>query len=259
MCNRFLNELTVAVEAAHAAGEYALRQSLGSAPVELKDDGTPVTYVDRITEQLLREVLLARYPLDGVVGEEAAEIPSQSGRRWIVDPIDGTRDYVRATGRWAVLVGLEDIASNSLLAGVVHFPALGDTYTAITGQGASRNNTKIHVSSVTCWSDAIVHVNNLMRMAAAPYVSALLPWLSGCFGVRNLGGALDAMMVASGKADVWLDPITQPWDLAPLKLIIEEAGGRLHSNNGDSTIYGGNVIAYTPALASRVELLLKPA
>jgi len=200
---------------------------------------------------------MTRFPLDGIVGEEGTDIAARSGRRWIIDPIDGTRDYIRATGLWAVLVALEEISTGKILVGVVYFPALGQTYTAVTGQGAYHDGSPIGVSTVATWEDAVVHVNNLMLMEAAPYGRDLLSWLSGCLGVRNLGGAMDAMLIASGKADVWLDPIAKPWDLAPLKLIIEEAGGRFHDNAGVAGIYGGNAVAYTPRLAARVKSLCR--
>src|SRR5438445_5182930 len=135
-----------AVDAARQAAQLALRYFDANVMVEWKQDLTPVTVADRETEALLRATLLGAFPQDGFLGEESGAAPGTSGFRWIIDPIDGTRSFVRGIPLWATLVGLE--YRGAAIAGVAFIPPLGRTYRALAGEGAFRGDHRLHVSTV---------------------------------------------------------------------------------------------------------------
>lgn len=248
--NNWNRELEVAVAAAKAAGELALRYQRG-IEVETKPDQSPVTRADRECEQLIASLLTNAFPNDGFLGEEGTRRESSNGRKWIIDPIDGTRDYVRGNPLWATLIGLE--VEGEIAAGVAGLPGLGGMYTACRGGGAFRNGEPIRVSAKTTPSDAVLCVNGLNKINASPFKSTLVDWMQSFWAVRSMGGAPDAMLVAVGQADAWIEPTAAPWDLAPLKVIIEEAGGVFFNFDGGRTIYGGNCIACAPGLAAEMK------
>src|SRR5437762_2405744 len=135
-----------AVEAATKASQLALRYFDNNVAVEWKRDQSPVTIADREAEQLLRTTLLGAFPSDGILGEEFGDQPGTSGFRWIVDPVDGTRSFVRGVPIWGTLVGLE--YRGELVAGIAYLPAMGQTYRAVRGGGAFRDDRPLRVSSV---------------------------------------------------------------------------------------------------------------
>lgn len=250
-------ELLAARQIAMAAGEIAMKYMRQGVEPESKSDESPVTIADREAEKFIVARLAELFPDDGVLGEEGAAVATQSGRRWIIDPVDGTRDFVRSTGRWAVLIGLEEFEGGPILAGVCHFPVTAQTYYASPGQGAWCNDQRIFASKVTSLKQAVVHVNGMIAPHKMPYRDRLLDWCSGAFAIRSLGGAPDAMLLAEGKSDIWLEPSCKPWDLAPLKVILEEAGVRFFSLDGTSSIYNNNALACTPALEADVWRLVR--
>jgi histidinol-phosphatase len=246
----FEKELTVVPDIARRAGEIALRIRKGDIGIEIKEDESPVTVADKACEKLIVSELTAAFPEDGLLGEEGALRESSNGRKWIIDPIDGTRDFIRGTRAWSVLIGLED--HGKIVAGIEYFPATGDMYTAGKGDGAFHGSERIHASKVSKKADALLCCNGLGFMHRYPFAPDLVKWISGFWTVRSMGGCLDAMMVASGCADVWLEAQAKPWDLAPLKIIAEEAGCVTFDFEGRDTIYGGNFVITVPALAEEV-------
>ena len=247
---KYGHELRTARLAAEKAAELALRHRSAGIIAETKADRSPVTVADRESEKLIASILLEAFPDDGLLGEEGAMKESGGGRRWIIDPIDGTRDYLRGDPFWAVLIGLED--AGRVVAGVAHMPAMGAMYFAAEGAGAYRNDVRISVSAVTETGSAVLCINNLNNARALPFGSRLLDWMAQFWSVRSVGGCLDSMLVASGQADAWIEPSAKPWDLAPLKIITEEAGGSFFSFDGESTIYGGNCVCCTPGLETEL-------
>ncbi len=246
-------ELEIATAAARKAAQTAIEMQEG-IEAETKEDGSPVTAADKKSEALIAAALHSAFPDDGLLGEEGTHVESRNGRRWIIDPIDGTRDYVRGTPLWANLIGLE--ADGEVVAGVVHLPMLGGLYTGSRGGGAFRNGVPIRVSDKKSFSEAVLCVNGLNRFGDLPFRDRLIEVLPSFWAVRSLGGAPDAMLMASGHTDFWIEPKAAPWDLAPLKIIIEEAGGRLSDFQGRNTIYGGHCVAYAPGLEQDVRALL---
>jgi histidinol-phosphatase len=228
------------------AGENAKRIRAGGVSAETKADASPVTVADRDNERLIREAIEREFPDDGILGEEGSLKPGTSGRRWIVDPIDGTRDFVRGNRFWCVLVALEEAGES--LVGAAQFPLLGETYQAARGGGAYRNRDRIRVSEVSSVADSVFSPNGLHLAQAVPHLAKLNDWAQRSWAVRSYGGALDACMLAAGQVDVWFEPKVEPWDLAALKLIIEEAGGAFFALDGSRSIYSGTAIAAAPGL-----------
>jgi histidinol phosphatase-like enzyme (inositol monophosphatase family) len=241
------------MEAAKKAAELALRYQ-PHIVAETKPDNSPVTQADRDCERMIARMLADTFPDDGVLGEEGARAESRSGRRWIIDPIDGTRDYVRGNPLWANLIALE--ADDDVVVGVVNLPVLGKLYAGSRGGGAFHNGTRIQASTKTSVDESVLCVNGYDKVAKTPYRDRLLDWMERFWAVRGMGGAADAMMVASGQAEIWLEPSASPWDFAPLKVILEEAGARYLNIDGGSTIYAGNAVGCAPGLEQEVRRFL---
>jgi histidinol phosphatase-like enzyme (inositol monophosphatase family) len=251
--NTWSKELEVALEAAKKAAELALAYQ-ANVVAETKPDKSPVTRADRECEQMIARMLSEAFPDDGLLGEEGARAESRSGRRWIIDPIDGTRDYVRGNPLWANLIALE--AGADIVAGVVNLPALGKLYFATRGGGAYYNGSPIHASSKTSVEQSVLCLNAYDKVARAPFREHLIDWMARFWSVRGMGGAADAMMVAAGQAEVWIEPNASPWDFAPHKVILEEAGARYLNIDGGSSIYEGSGIGCAPGLEQEVRRFL---
>ena len=247
-------ELEVAFEAATEAALLALKYQ-PDIVTDAKADKSPVTQADRDAERLIARLLTEAFPGDGVFGEEGARAESRNGRRWIIDPIDGTRDYVRGNPLWANLIALE--ADGDIVAGIVNLPVLGKLYSAARGAGAHCNGSRIHASSKTSVDESVLCVNGYDKVAKSPFYARLLDWMTRFWAVRGLGGAADAMMVAAGQAEIWVEPSASPWDFAPLKVILEEAGARYFNVDGGSTIYAGNAVGCAPGLEQEVRRFLQ--
>jgi histidinol-phosphatase len=249
----WLKELEVAAQAARKAAEVALRMQPGITS-ESKADESPVTPADRECERLIAGILNDAFPDDGILGEEGARSDSCSGRRWIIDPIDGTRDYLRGNTLWANLIALE--VGEEVVLGIVNLPMLGSLYKASRKGGAYRNDSPIHVSSKKTVEESVLCYSQFNRPERVPFKAQLPDWIARFWAVRDLGGAPDAMMVASGQAEIWIEPRAAAWDFAPLKVIVEEAGGVFLNFDGRSSIHAGNAVVCAPGLEGEVRRLL---
>ncbi len=253
-CGLWSRELELATRAASRSAELALKFQ-PNIIAEVKPDKSPVTQADRECERLLARMFSEAFPEDGILGEEGARAESRSGRRWIIDPIDGTRDYIRGNPLWANLIALE--ANGEVVAGVVNLPMLGKLYSASRGAGAYCNATPIRASAKTSIEESVLCVNGYDKVSRTPFRDRLLDWMARFWAVRGLGGAADAMMVASGQAEVWIEPSASPWDFAPLKVILEEAGARFLNIDGGSIIYAGDGVGCAPGLETEVRRFLQ--
>ena len=250
----FEREVELARRMAQEAGALALDYQRKGITAEQKSDESPVTAADRACEKLIVDSIARAFPNDGVLGEEGANRESKNGRRWIVDPIDGTRDFVRGIPLWAVLIALEQ--DGEIVAGAAHSPRQGLLLSASRGGGAWLDGSRLRVADKSDPGQAVLSFNGFNKVGIQPFSERLLSWVKRFWAVRSLGGSVDAMLLAQGQADVWIEPNAQPWDLAPLKLLIEEAGGVMRSFSGENTIYGGNAYACVPGLESYVRELL---
>ncbi len=251
----FEREVALAAEMAQEAGALALEYQRRGITAEAKDDESPVTAADRACEKLIVERIARAFPEDGVLGEEGANRESRNGRKWIVDPIDGTRDFVRGIPLWAVLIGFEQ--DGEVVAGAAHSPGQHLLLSASRRGGAWQDGKRLQVSKMAGPNEAVLCFNGFNKKGVIG-MPGILHWVEPFWAVRGLGGAVDAMLVAQGKADVWIEPNAKPWDFAPLKILVEEAGGRFAAFDGSNSIYKGNGYACTPALEAYVRQLLKP-
>jgi histidinol-phosphatase len=192
------------------------------------------------------EELLSAFPDDGVLGEEGARVEGRSGRRWIVDPIDGTRDFLRGIPSWGHLIALE--AEARVVVGVCHLAAQRRLHWAVAGEGAFLGAERLHVSPERARRHSVLCVTGLTLLAGHAFTPRL-PELFSRFGtVRSMGGCQDAMLVVTGRAEAWLEMTGKAWDLAPMKLLAEEAGARFFNFDGGSSVHGGNAVICVPEL-----------
>ena len=250
----FDREVSTARLAAQEAGALALDYLRKGVAAETKPDESPVTAADRACEKLIVERISQDFPDDGILGEEGASRPGRNGRKWIIDPIDGTKDFVRGIPLWAVLIGLEQ--DGEIVAAAAFSPGQSLLLHAGKGMGAWSNDQPVRVSGRTDLTQAVLSFNGFNKIGIRRFADRVIPWVQQFWAVRSLGGAVDAMLLAKGQADIWIEPNAQAWDLAPLKLLIEEAGGKFSSFEGRNTIYGGNAYACTPGLEPLVLKLL---
>src|SRR5471030_1103209 len=246
----YQREIEFARRIATVAGENAMYIRARGICVETKADASPVTIADRENERLIREAIEREFPGDGILGEEGSSKEGSSGRRWIIDPIDGTRDYVRGNRFWCVLIGLEE--ANQPFLGVAHFPMLDETYWATRGSGSYLNNERLRVSAIASIGECSFSPNGLHLIAARHHLPRVMELMQRSWAVRSYGGALDACLVAAGKAEIWFEPKVEVWDLAALKLIIEEAGGVFFALDGSRRTDKGTAIACAPGVETHV-------
>jgi histidinol-phosphatase len=233
------------IDAARAAGEIALRYYRGGFEVVIKADQTPVTQADREAEQLIVDRLGRAFPDCGFLGEEFGDSGSRE-RRFIVDPIDGTKNFVRGIPVWATLLALEE--GGEVTAGVVHNPALGEMLWATRGGGAFRNGERIAVSGIARLAEAQLLHSSLRPLREAGYWDGFARLVDATERQRGFGDYMGYTLVAEGKAEVYAEIYAEPhglkpWDLAPCKILVEEAGGVFTDLTGRPTIYAGSALA----------------
>jgi histidinol-phosphatase len=209
--------------------------------VDDKSDGSPVSEADRAIEAMARDVVASGWPGLGVLGEEEEDTPSSSGTRLIIDPIDGTRNFVRGIPIFASLLAIEQ--DGALVAGVVSAPALRARWRASRGGGAFRDDRRLHVSAIGDLARAhLFHADLSGRAEAAP-PERLQPIFRRVLRTRGFGDFYQHMLVAEGAGEIAIDPKMQPWDIAAVKIIVEEAGGRSTSFQGEDTMHGGALLS----------------
>jgi histidinol-phosphatase len=232
--------LAAAVEAARAAGEVALKYYRTGFDVTLKADATPVTQADRGAEEAIREVLGRAFPDLGFLGEEFGAVGDQR-RRWIIDPIDGTKNFIRRVPVWAALIGLEE--DGEVTAGVIHNPVTGELLSARRGGGAYASGERIAVSEIPDLGHATLLHAGLRLLRESGHWDGLVRLVDATDRQRGFGDYLGYALVAEGKAEIYVENDLKAWDLAPCKIIVEEAGGRFTDFAGTPTIHGGTAFA----------------
>jgi histidinol-phosphatase len=249
--------LEAMAEAARAAGAQALKHFRRGVEVALKADRSPVTRADREAEEVIVEVLGRAFPGYGFLGEELGERGPREAR-WIVDPIDGTRNFVRGIPFWAVLIALEE--AGEVTAGLVHTPLGGDLFMARRGEGAFLNGERLRVSERATLGEATLVHASLELLRKGPWWDGFVRLVEATERQRGFGDFLCYTLVAEGKAEIALEgPDLKPWDLAPVKLLVEEAGGRFTDFRGVPTIYAGTALATNGRLHDAALSLLRGA
>jgi myo-inositol-1(or 4)-monophosphatase len=243
--------LDFAVETAWLAGRATLGHFQTGLRPDIKADQSPVTIADRQAEELIRARIAQAYPGHTILGEEfGAATTGEAGHRWIVDPIDGTRAFVRGVPLYAVLIGLEIEGQPSV--GVAYFPALGEMIAAATGRGCYWNSRPARVSTVARLQDGVIAHSDTGAFGRHRRGDA---WsrLQAAAGFRaGWSDAYGYLLVATGRAELMLDPIMNVWDCAPFLPILQEAGGYFGDWKGNPTIHAGEALATTPTLLPEV-------
>jgi len=224
--------------------------------VATKPDLSPVTEADTAAESTLRRGIAEARPGHGVLGEEEGDDPGDgSGWQWVLDPIDGTKNYVRGVPAWATLIALKH--HGRTVVGVVSAPALGRRWWAAAGEGAWADGSPIHVSSVSNLSDGFLSYSSIVGWEEVGLGEAFLALERRCWRTRAYGDFWSYMLVGEGAVDVAVEPIVSLWDLAPLTVIVEEAGGRFTDLNGVATDAGGSAVATNGHLHDQVLAALR--
>jgi histidinol-phosphatase len=223
--------------------------------VETKPDLSPVTEADRAVEQVLRKRIGEERPGHSVVGEEFGA-DEKGSARWILDPIDGTKNYVRGLPVWATLIALE--RDGRVEVGVVSAPALQRRWWAARGQGSFVDGRRIHVSRVADLGDAVLSYASLTSWEQHGMGEEFLTLARACWRTRGFGDFWSHMLVAEGAADLAVEPEVEVWDLAAPQVIVEEAGGRFTNLDGVPTPAGGSVVSSNGLLHDRVLATLRP-
>lgn len=226
--------------AVEAASKAALIHFERGVAVERKADRSPVTAADRDAEAAILATIADVFPSHSVLAEESGVRPGDPKNRWIVDPLDGTRGFSRGGSFWGPLVALEH--NGRIVAGAMAMPVLGEIYVAARGKGAFKNGSRITLSKISDWSEATLSLGEMRFLLEPPFTEGVLSLVRSAASTRGYGDPGGCAMVLSGRAEAWLEAGVKIWDIAPQKILIEEAGGRYTDLAGASGIDGGNCI-----------------
>jgi len=238
--------LAFAVALARGAGEITLKHFRRSFTPDRKADGSFVTAADREAERFIRAGIEAKFPHDSILGEEEGAHAGSTGRRWIIDPIDGTYSFVHGVPLYGVMIALE-IAEESCL-GVVNLPALGDLVCAARTLGCFWNERTARVSATATLEESLLLATDFGTCERYGFGAAARRLEERAGARRTWGDCYGHVLVATGRAEVMLDPVMNVWDCAALQPIVEEAGGTFTDWRGRRTIHGGNAISTNGAL-----------
>ena len=254
MTDRHNELLQAAAEVARLAGKVALSHFGSRLNVETKGDGSPVTVADRAAEVAAREWISERFPNDAILGEEFGAVGDEKGRRWIIDPIDGTKSFVRGVPLWGTLVAIA--RGEDVLAGAVFCPAVDEIVVAAVGEGCWWNDARTHVSTISRISQSTI-LSTDDRFRDHPDRRDRWATLTGeAPVVRTWGDCYGYLLVATARAEAMVDNLMSPWDAAALVPVIREAGGEFSDWNGRVTAFGSGSIATNGALASMIRVRL---
>jgi len=249
--------LEAALEVSVLAGDVAARHFRCAAVARTarkKSDGTPVSRADLEAESAARDWIERRFPDDGIVGEELGETRPNARRRWIVDPIDGTKSFLCGVPLYGTLIAIAD--GEEIVVGAAHFPSIGETVVAARGQGCWWNGTRCHVSNVDRIEDATVLTTDERFPNDARQLAGWRTLSERSRLSRSWGDCFGYLLVATGRAEVMVDGVLAAWDAAPFLPIVEEAGGVFTDWSGARTASGGTAIATNRAVAHPTRTLL---
>jgi histidinol-phosphatase len=224
-----------------------------------KPDNTPVTDADRAVETAIREALGMHRAGDGLVGEEFGSDKGSSGRYWVIDPIDGTKNFMRGVPTWATLIALVQVdasGNEEVVVGIASAPALARRWAAAKGHGATVNEKKISVSKVSSLNDASISYSDFVGWGDR--LEPFQKMLAGAWRTRGIGDFWSHMLVAEGAVDVAIEPSLALWDMAALDIIVREAGGTFTNTAGQNGPFGGSGVSTNGVLHNAVINGLNP-
>jgi histidinol-phosphatase len=250
-------ETEIALAAARRAGEVALRHFRTGTIPEEKADHSPVTAADRESEQVISGILSDSFPHDGILGEEGASKPSTSGRRWLIDPVDGTRDFVRHNPFWSVHIALQSAAA--VVVGAIYFPCFDEMLYAVSGGGCFWNGALTRARDSSRVERAILMVSGFTSVWKSWPPAAVRLLTERCWTVRAYGASYDIAMLARGRADIWLSGNGMQWDYAPARVIAEESGASFLTRDGTGRIDARHCLICAPGLERELRSMLQIA
>jgi histidinol-phosphatase len=254
----FEDELAFAHETADEAGRIAMSFFGTDLDVRLKPDRTPVTEADLAIEAMVRERVAARFPGDAVLGEEGGmQEGDDGGRCWIVDPIDGTKNFAGGIQVWGTLIALE--VDGERVLGLANAPALGERYDAVVRSGARLNGHPIAVSSADRLSEALVLFADAAEWLDGPHAEPFRALVQTAGRDRGFGDFWGHALVARGSAEVMMEPELAIWDYAAVDVIVREAGGRVTTFEGGALVPGGSVLSTNGVLHDEIVARLTPS
>jgi len=247
--------MDVARRAAEAAAAAAMAHFQKGVRVEKKPDRSPVTIADREAEAAVSRVVAEAFPDHGFLGEETGAHAGTGTTRWIVDPVDGTKGFTRGRAFWGPLVALEH--EGEIVAGAMALPVLGETYWAARGQGAwlragGAEPARLRVSAISAWDDATLSLGEPHVLFRPPYLERVAALALSAQTARCYGDIAGCALVLKGQAEAWVEAGVQIWDLGPLKILVEEAGGRFTDFEGKATVGSGACVASNGLVHERV-------
>lgn len=255
-CVRLQDHLDFATALAYEAGRLTLGYFRNGVRPEIKDDDTPVTVADREAERMIRKRIGERYPSHAILGEEyGSEGDEEGSHRWIVDPIDGTLAFVHGVPLYAVLIALE--IEGVCEVGAAYFPALDEMIHASTGGGCHCNGRRVEVSRARSLSDGIVAFTDAKGFETYGREAEWDRLRRAAGHARGWSDAYGHALVATGRAEVMLDPAMNPWDCGPFAPILREAGGYFGDWSGEETIYGGEALSTSRELLPEALALIR--
>jgi|SRR5581483_6357035 len=233
--------LSVARRAALKGGQRALKYFRKNVSVIKKVDRSPVTRADREAERVIRGIVGKAFPSHQLCGEEFGWDENQrSDFKWWIDPVDGTRQFIRGIPFWGTLIALE--FKGEVVAGVIHHPAISMTLWAGKGLGCYADGKKVRVSKIPDLKGGTLTYGGL-RLTPKSYRKKLTDLIATCYDDRGFGDCFGHSLVIQGRVEVMLDPVVKPYDVAAIKICVEEAGGKFTDLSGKKTIYGGNALS----------------
>jgi histidinol-phosphatase len=256
MANSYRSYLDFAVETAYLAGRLTLGYFQTGVQADFKADDSPVTIADRKAEELIRARIEKHYPHHAIVGEEyGADENANASHRWFIDPIDGTKSFLRGVPLYAVLIGLE--IEGCVEVGVACFPALGELIAAASGQGCWWNGRPARVSEISSLEQATVVFSDVASFSERGRSEAWRRIKRSTYFRAGWGDAYGHSLVATGRAELMLDPAMHVWDCAPFPPILKEAGGYFGDWQGNATIYGNEAMSTSQVLLPEVLTLIQ--
>ncbi len=242
--------LAVGKIAAQKGGQRALKYFQKNVQVIKKVDRSPVTRADREAEQVIREILGKSFPGHQLCGEEFGwDKKVRADYRWWIDPVDGTRQFIRGLPFWGTLIALE--YRGEVVAGVIHLPTFPRTLWAAKGQGCYADGKRVHVSKIPDLKGGTLTYGGL-RLVPQAYRKKLSDLIALCYDDRGFGDCFGHTLVIQGMTEAMLDPVVKPYDVAAIKICVEEAGGKFTDLSGKKTIYGGNALSSNGRVHSRI-------
>ena len=258
--------LDTAKDAVALAVQHSLKYFQNDVRVETKPDRSPVTQADKESEAAIVALLETRFKDHAILGEESGAHDKPSDYRWIIDPLDGTRGFSRGGTFWGPLIALEH--KGEVIVGAMALPALGEMYFAEKGQGAwqvaidkqgraTGEPKRVQVSAISDWADATLSLGELQRLSVGPRKDAINNLAGTAANARCFGDLAACAMLFCGRAEAWIEGGVQIWDLAALKILVEEAGGRFTDHDGKPTHTSGHALATNGKHHDRILALLK--